>query len=79
MSEFPSQTRNRDRWIIEAVRANQEAIGAVLSDLDSPDGERLTDAQFRLEAMHKMDRDAVLIPGGILTLKQIESLDETKE
>ena len=74
--EYPAQTRGRNRWIIEAVRANQEAVGEILANLSDPDkeGVRLTHSQFLLEAMHKLDRDALLQPGGILTSQQIEAL-----
>ena len=71
--EFPSQTENRRAWILDTVRANQSSVWFILEALDRGDP---TDALTEIEAMHKMDRDALLQPGGILTDEQIKLLTE---
>lgn len=69
--EFPAQGRERLQHILDAVRANQDAVAAILDLLwDTYD----EDAKFILDKMHKHDRDAILQPGGILTNDQIELL-----
>ena len=69
--EFPSQTENRRRWILDTVRANQ---GDVLEILDMLLMDDITGAKSQLRSMHKNDRDAILQKGGILTDAQIELL-----
>ena len=71
--EFPSQTKNRERWILDVVRENQEDVCTLLLYLDdNPDMMRA--AKDVLDGMHKQDRDAILQPNGILTDEQIKAL-----
>lgn len=71
--EFPSQTENRRQWILDVVRENQEDVCTLLLYLDeNPDMMRA--AKDVLDGFNKMDRDAILQPGGILTDEQIELL-----
>ena len=69
--EFPSQTKNRERWILDTVRANQLEVRSMLQcfEIDEPRAARVI-----LMEMHKGDRDALLQPNGILTDEQIELL-----
>ena len=72
--EFPSQTENRKQWIIDTVRENQvEVVGLLVAIVlcSPPD---IGYAKGLLQDMHKQDRDALLLPGGILTNEQIEIL-----
>lgn len=69
--EFPAQTENRKQWIIETVRANQEEVTLLLMALLENDYEL---AGQILAEMHKLDRDALLLPNGVLTAEQIERL-----
>lgn len=72
MSEFPSQTKNRAQWVLDVVREDQsmveELLGSVLN-------ESYDIAALVLKDLHKMDRDALLVPGGILTDKQIKLIN----
>jgi len=70
-SEFPSQTKNREKWILDTVRANQ---GEVLNILLALRIGAISQARIEFQSMHKQDRDALLLPNGILTAKQIEAL-----
>ena len=75
--EFPSQTENRKQWIIDTVRNNQEDIWMILHGLNSnfyPDNYNQRKAIEKFWDMHKHDRDALLVPGGILSDDQIEIL-----
>ena len=74
--EFPSQTENRRQWILDTVRANQDTVCAILDALDLGEPEYVKGI---LADMHKMDRDAILQPGGILTDDQIELLNVTRK
>lgn len=69
--EFPSQTENRRQWILDTVRANQGDVMEILDCFFLGEPEL---AKAQLQGMHKMDRDAILQPGGILTDKQIQEL-----
>ena len=69
--EFPSQTKNRERWILDTVRANQSLVGWILTAVSEGD---IQDANLALDEMHKGDRDALLQPNGILNSAQIEAL-----
>ena len=68
--EFPSQTKNRERWILDTVRANQLDVAAILNRVQNAPSK----AKYILTSMHKGDRDALLQPNGILTDEQIELL-----
>lgn len=74
--EFPSQTENRRQWILDVVRANQQKVWLILHSLDkNVDGQIEAEiAKFFLADMPRMDRDALLQSGGILTDEQIELL-----
>lgn len=69
--EFPSQTENRKQWILDTVRANQETVGELLRKLELG---YYRPAKDMLRGMRQMDRDALLMEGGILTNEQIEKL-----
>lgn len=73
MSEFPAQKRERLQWIVDVVRNNQENVCTLLLYLDE-DPDMLRAAKDILNGMKKMDRDAILQHGGILTDTQIELL-----
>ena len=71
--EFPAQGRGRYKQIIDFVRENQEEVCTLFLYLDeNPDMMRA--AKCVLDGFNKMDRDAILQPGGILTDEQIELL-----
>lgn len=70
-NEFPSQTKNRERWIIDTVRENQTEVLSLLIALEDCN---YTDAKRRLKRMQKHDRDALLLEGGILTEEQRRAL-----
>ena len=71
--EFPAQGRERYKQIVDVVRENQEDVCTLLLYLDeNPDMMRA--AKDVLNGFDKMDRDAILQPGGILTDEQIELL-----
>jgi hypothetical protein len=71
--EFPSQTENRKQWIIDVVRENQEDVLGILGALlDDP--QDIGWAKVTVADMHKSDRDALLLPNGILTDEQLELL-----
>ncbi len=75
--EFPAQTENRRQWILDVVRENQKDINDVLTALVGDgirDEVRIEVAQWILAGMEKLDRDAILQPGGILTESQIKAL-----
>ena len=69
--EFPSQTENRKQWVLDVVRGNQKTAAIILFDVAESN---YPAAKATLQGMHKMDRDALLQPGGILTPEQIEAL-----
>lgn len=69
--EFPSQTKNRRQWIIDTVRENQVCASNILFYAAV---EQWDQAREDLSMLHKHDRDALLIPNGILTDEQIEIL-----
>ena len=71
--EFPAQTENRKQWVLDVVRTNQNKVQQLFYWMDS--GNWLF-AKQTLRDMHKMDRDALLQPDGILTDKQIDALKE---
>ena len=71
--EFPSQTENRRKWILDTVRANQFEVWKMLEWI--LDDGHFMQARYILDEMHKMDRDALLQPGGILTDEQIKLLE----
>ena len=71
--EFPAQGRERYVHIVDTIRENQEDVCTLLLYLDeNPDMMRA--AKDVLDGFNKMDRDAILQPGGILTDEQIELL-----
>lgn len=70
--EFPSQTENRKQWILDVVCANQVDTGQLLIKINIPD--QLDYCKSILTGMHKSDRDALLLPNGILHPDQIEML-----
>lgn len=70
-SEYPSQTENRRQWILDVVRENQ---GDVANLLVRAQQEQWIAAKSILNGTEKMDRDALLQPGGILTEDQIRKL-----
>ena len=81
--EFPSQTRERLQWQLDAIRANQSDVAAILHWLTYPFDGKLIDGETREEkarkiyqAMHKHDRDGITRQGGIFTDEQIEVLNE---
>ena len=73
--EFPSQTENRKQWILDTVRANQDFVSDILQSV-MDDAQQYAVAKWTLNEMHKHDRDALLLPGGILTDEQIEVLKD---
>jgi hypothetical protein len=82
-NEFPAQTKNRRQWILDAVSANQSDVAALLFWVGYRGKSRLSwqhKAAQIVMGMHKMDRDAILQPGGILTDDQLEAIrDEMRE
>jgi len=71
--EFPSQNENRRQWILDVIRENQAEVSEILCDL-SYDEKNITGAKSVLDGMQQMDRDAILMAGGILTKEQWEQL-----
>ena len=71
-AEFPSQTENRRKWILDTVRANQMVVINLLMALHD---QIEVSAETIFNQMNKMDRDALLQPGGILTDEQIKLLE----
>ena len=71
--EFPAQNEGRRQLIIDTVRANQDDVIEILSMLSHgyPQAVKLV-----LDGMKATDRDALLLPGGILTNEQIEALSD---
>jgi len=69
--QTPAQQRERLQWVLDTVRANQHKTKLLL---DYVAGNELSSAIGLLNGMHKMDRDALLQPGGILTDEQLEWL-----
>lgn len=69
--EFPAQGRERYKQILDVIRANQEEVGILLTNISF---RRLGTAKQVVADMHKHDRDAILQSGGILTSEQIELL-----
>ena len=76
IKEFPSQTENRKQWIIDAIRTNQGKVFLILKALY---GNNWFTARNVLDSMQKMDRDAILQPGGILTNEQLGMLKVLNE
>lgn len=72
--EFPSQTKNRERWIIDTVRENQKEVQQILLFLNSQFEVEDRLAKFVFDSMQKHDRDTLLLEGGILTPGQIKAL-----
>jgi len=75
--EFPSQTENRKQWILDTIKANQSDVASILFSLHWKKwkgGDCYTNARHILEGMYPQDRDALLLPGGILTDEQILKL-----
>ena len=72
--EFPSQTENRRQWVLDTVRANQLPFINILGGLL---GDEHQWSQKTFNSLHKQDRDALLVPGGVLTDEQIEVLSES--
>ena len=70
-TEFPAQTKNRERWILDVVRANQTTVSRILGWAACGHTD-LAKADF--DSLYKNDRDALLQPNGILTDEQIELL-----
>ena len=68
--EFPSQVENRKQWILDTVRGNPVTQAFLIQIW----GEQLRKAQDILDGMQRMDRDALLQPGGVLTNDEIESV-----
>jgi len=71
--EFPSQTENRKQWILDTVRANQLAFVNILGGLL---GDEQQWSQKTFNSLHKQDRDALLVPGGVFTGPQIKVLSD---
>ena len=75
--EFPAQARERLQWVLDTVRNNQKEVFQLLWQLQVP--ELLPGAKNLLTQLHKHDRDALLISGGILTDEQIKALDTSDQ
>ena len=71
--DTPAQARERLQWQLDAIRANQEEVGLLLHNLVVL-GSSLTVAKWAIADLSKLDRDAILQKGGILTDAQIELL-----
>jgi hypothetical protein len=71
--EFPSQTENRKHWQLDTIRANQALVAQLLQDADYG---RWDAATARLRPVQRMDRDALLQPGGLFNLEQLGTLME---
>ena len=72
--EFPSQTKNREKWIIETVRENQCDVWRILMNINSVRA-KFRDRAIRIfNEMYKNDREALLVRGGIFSDVQIEIL-----
>jgi len=69
-NEFPAQGRERYVQIVDVVRNNQHDVAWILLGINSD----IQDSKDILNRIKKMDRDAILQHGGILTDKQIELL-----
>ena len=69
--DTPAQTRERLQWVVDAVRENQEEAALLLHNIVLG---HLDTAKWAIADMKKMDRDALLLPGGILTDAQLELL-----
>jgi len=63
--EFPSQTRNRDVWIADAIKANQDKVATILLHVINGN---YSSARAILDRMDRMDKDAVM---GVLTEEQV--------
>ena len=70
--EFPAQGRERYKQIVDVVRENQRVVTTIFGGLHHLG--RTHYAREAFQSMGKMDQDAILQPGGILTDKQIELL-----
>jgi len=71
--DFPAQKRERYKWIVDTVRENQLNVIKIIDYLidNEPDIAR----DVFIHDMHKHDRDALLVQGGILTESQIKILN----
>jgi len=72
--DTPAQKRERLQWIVDTVRENQELVMDLLQELLFNDEEGNSWAFSTLSKLHKHERDAILLPNGILTNEQIEIL-----
>ena len=81
--EFPAQQRERLQWVLDTVRENQNDVWRIIQGLTNkfyPDDHNLTGIHKQKRAikifrsMRKHDRDALLVPGGVLTDEQRELL-----
>ena len=79
MSQFskkptPAQQRERLQWVLDTIRNNQCSVYWILMLLNDNEPIDRGQAIDVFQDMHKHDRDALLISGGILTDEQIEVL-----
>ncbi len=65
--EFPSQAENRRQWILDTIRANQECVEEILYLARM---KKWGLVWLNLQSLQKHDRDALLLPNGILTDEQ---------
>ena len=71
MAEFPAQTKNRAQWVVDTVRHNQMDTVEIIRWCLLKDYAR---ARTILLAMHKGDRDAILVERGVLTSDQLGAI-----
>jgi hypothetical protein len=69
--EFPAQNEGRRQNIIDTVRGSQYVVATIILNAECGDYER---ARKFLAGMHKQDRDALLLPGGVFEADQLELL-----
>jgi hypothetical protein len=74
--EFPAQARGRRQWQLDAIRSNQRAIASILIGMNSEDPDDLDWAIQTLRGLYRMDREAILLPNGILDSWQLEILEK---
>jgi len=74
--EFPAQTAGRYRWIVDTIRSNQRAVASILIGMNSEDPNDLDWAIQTLRGLYRMDREAILLPNGILDSWQLEILEK---
>lgn len=72
--DHPSQTRNRERWILETLRENQPLVSELLIYVNSNNHLHNGVAKMLLNELHRTDRDALLQAGGIFTSEQLEKI-----